>query len=28
MPFAGGRVVDLVRNGRDPGLVDPTVSVI
>jgi hypothetical protein len=28
MPLAGGRVVDLIRNGRDPGLVDPTVSVI
>lgn len=28
MPLAGGRVVDLVRNGRDPGLVDPTVSVL
>ncbi|MGE5191532.1 MAG: hypothetical protein ACM3U2_03460, partial [Deltaproteobacteria bacterium] len=28
MPLAGGRVVDLIRNGRDPGLLDPTVSVI
>lgn len=28
MPLAGGRVVDLIRNARDPGLVDPTVSVI
>lgn len=28
MPLAGGRVVDLIRNGRDPGVVDPTVSVI
>ncbi len=28
MPLAGGRVVDLVQNGRDPGIVDPTVSVI
>ena len=28
MPLAGGRVVDLIRNGRDPGLVDPTVSVL
>jgi len=27
MPLAGGRVVDLIRNGRDPGLVDPAVSV-
>ena len=28
MPLAGGRVVDLIRNGRDPGLVDPAVSVL
>ena len=28
MPLDGGRVVDLIRNGRDPGLVDPTVSLI
>jgi len=28
MPLAGGRVIDLIRNGRDPGLVDPTVSVL
>ncbi|NQT11157.1 MAG: hypothetical protein HQ582_00310 [Planctomycetes bacterium] len=28
MPLAGGRVVDLVRNGRDPGIVDPTVSIL
>ena len=28
MPLAGGRVVDLIRNGRDAGLVDPTVSII
>lgn len=28
MPLAGGRVVDLVWNGRNPGLVDPTVSII
>lgn len=28
MPMAGGRVVDLVRNGRDPGLIDPTVSIV
>jgi len=28
MPLAGGRVVDLVWNGRDPGLVDPAVSLI
>lgn len=28
MPLAGGRVVDLVRNGRDPGLIEPTVSLI
>lgn len=28
MPLAGGRVVDLVRNGRDAGLVDPAVSLI
>jgi len=28
MPLAGGRVVDLVRNGRDPGVVDPTVAII
>ncbi|MEO1982196.1 MAG: hypothetical protein ABGZ24_16900, partial [Fuerstiella sp.] len=28
MPLAGGRVVDLIRNGRDPGLVDPTVSIL
>jgi len=28
MPLAGGRVVDLIRNGRDPGLVDPSVSVL
>ncbi len=28
MPLAGGRVVDLVRNGRDPGVVDPTVSIL
>jgi hypothetical protein len=28
MPLAGGRVVDLVQNGRNAGLVDPTVSII
>ena len=28
MPLTGGRVVDLIRNGRDPGLMDPTVSII
>lgn len=28
MPLDGGRVVDLIRNGRDPGLVDPNVSLI
>lgn len=28
MSLAGGRVVDLIRNGRDPGLVDPAVSVL
>ncbi|RMG37444.1 MAG: hypothetical protein D6725_08850 [Planctomycetota bacterium] len=28
MPLAGGRVVDLVRNARDPGLLDPTVSIV
>ncbi|MCP4857184.1 MAG: hypothetical protein GY903_22095 [Fuerstiella sp.] len=28
MPLAGGRVIDLIRNGRDPGLVDPTVSIL
>jgi hypothetical protein len=28
MPLAGGRVVDLVRNGRDPGIVNPTVSIV
>jgi hypothetical protein len=28
MPLAGGRVADLVRNGRDPGLLDPTVSIL
>jgi hypothetical protein len=28
MPLAGGRVVDLIRNGRDPGVVDPTVSIL
>ncbi len=28
MSLAGGRVVDLIRNGRDPGLVDPTVSIL
>jgi hypothetical protein len=28
MPLAGGRVVDLVRNGRDPGVLDPTVSLL
>jgi len=28
MPLAGGRVVDLIRNGRDPGVVDPTVSIV
>jgi hypothetical protein len=28
MPLAGGRVVDLVRNGRDPGVIDPTVSIL
>lgn len=28
MSLAGGRVVDLIRNGRDPGLFDPTVSII
>lgn len=28
MPLAGGRVVDLVWNGRNPGIVDPTVSLI
>ena len=28
MPLAGGRVVDLIRNGRDEGLVDPGVSVL
>lgn len=28
MPLTGGRVVDLVWNGRDPGWVDPVVSVI
>lgn len=27
MSLAGGRVMDLIRNGRDPGLVDPAVSV-
>ncbi|MEZ6063593.1 MAG: hypothetical protein R3C19_24855 [Planctomycetaceae bacterium] len=28
MPLDGGRVVDLVRNGRDPGVLDPTVNVL
>lgn len=28
MSLAGGRVVDLIRNGRDPGVVDPGVSII
>lgn len=28
MPLHGGRVADLIRNGRDPGLVDPVVSVL
>jgi hypothetical protein len=28
MPLAGGRVVNLIRNGRDPGVVDPTVSIV
>ncbi len=28
MPLDGGRVIDLVRNGRDPGVMDPTVSVL
>lgn len=28
MPMHGGRVADLIRNGRDPGLVDPAVSVL
>jgi hypothetical protein len=28
MPMDGGRVVDLVRNGRDPGVMDPTVDVL
>jgi hypothetical protein len=28
MPLTGGRVVDLVRNGRNPGIVDPTVSLV
>lgn len=28
MPLAGGRVVDLIRNGRDPGVIDPTVSLL
>lgn len=28
MPLDGGRVVDLIRNGRDPGLTDPAVSVL
>jgi len=28
MPLHGGRVVDLVRNARDPGIVDPTVSIL
>lgn len=28
MSLAGGRVVDLIRNGRDPGVMDPTVSVV
>lgn len=28
MPLNGGRVVDLIRNGRDPGVVDPTVSIV
>jgi hypothetical protein len=28
MPMDGGRVVDLIRNGRDPGVIDPTVNVL
>jgi hypothetical protein len=28
MPLVGGRVVDLIRNGRDPGILDPTVSLL
>jgi hypothetical protein len=28
MPLHGGRVVDLIRNARDPGIVDPTVSIL
>jgi len=28
MPLDGGRVVDLIRNGRDPGIVNPTVSLV
>jgi len=28
MPLDGGRVIDLVRNGRDPGVMDPTVNIL
>ena len=28
MPLDGGRVCDLIRNGRDPGIIDPTVSIV
>lgn len=28
MPLAGGQVKELIRNGRDPGVVDPTVALL